>query len=125
MNLRASAPGEYGQSRVVSAPVLFSTPTVDLEPLAVGDVVIRVWVEVVTAFNAVTTNTVSVGDGTTAGKYINAQTVAAAGTFPAGGAGQFAAETAARVLRATYAQTGAAATAGAARVYALVTNLPE
>lgn len=122
--LRESAPGEYGGLRLVSAAVAFNTPTVDLETLAVGDVVIRAWVEVTTAFNAATTNTVSIGDGTTATKYVNAQTVAATGTFPAGGAGQFVRETATGTLRATYSQTGAAATAGAGRVYALVSSAP-
>lgn len=123
-DLRSSAPGEYGSTRLVAVTIPFGSSTVDLETLAVGDVVIQCWAEVVTAFNAATTNVLTVGDGTTADKYLAAADVTegAAGVYPAGGKGPFAAEIAAGTLRATYAQTGAAATAGSARVYALVTS---
>jgi hypothetical protein len=125
-DLRTSAPGEYGQLRLVSAALTFSTPTVDLETLAAGDVVVQAWVQVTTAFNAATTNVITLGDGTTADKYLAAADVTEGSTnvSPTGGKGPFAAETGAGTLRATYAQTGTAATTGAARVYALVTSVP-
>jgi hypothetical protein len=125
-DLRSSAPGEYGGLRLVSAAVTFATPTVDLESLEAGDVVVRAWAEVSTVFNAATTNVLTLGNGVTAGKFLAAADVneAATGVSPAGGVGPFAAETVAGTLRATYTQTGTAATAGAARVYALVTSAP-
>lgn len=125
-NVRAGAPGEYGQLRLVSATILFSQSTVDLESLAVGDVVVQAWAEVTTAFNAGTTNVLTLGNGVTANKFLAAGDVTegSTGVTPAGGAGPFTAETVAGTLRATYAQTGTAATTGAARVYALVSSVP-
>lgn len=125
-DVRASAPGEYGGLRLVSGTVTFTTPTVDLETLAVGDVVFRAWAQVTTAFNALTTNVVTLGNGVTVDKFLAAADVneAAAGVSPAGGVGPFTAETVAGTLRVTYAQTGTAATAGSARVYVLVTSAP-
>lgn len=125
-SLRASAPGEYGGLRLVSAEITFEDSTVDLEGLAVGDVVVQAWAEVATVFNAATTNVITLGNGVTADKFLAAADVAegSTGVTPAGGKGPFAAETAAGTLRATYTQTGTAATAGDARVYALVTSAP-
>jgi hypothetical protein len=122
--LRESAAGEYGAVRLVAATIPFGSSTVDLETLAVGDVVIRCWAQVVTAFNAGTTNVLTVGDGTTANKYLAAGNITPAtpAVYPTGGLGPFAAETAAGTLRVTYAQTGTAATTGSARVYAQVTD---
>jgi hypothetical protein len=123
-DLRSSAPGEFGATRLVAATIPFGSSTVDLDTLAVGDVVIKCWAQVVTAFNAGTTNVLTVGDGTTANKYLAAADVTEGtpGVYPTGGAGPFAAEAAAGTLRATYAQTGTAATTGSARVYALITS---
>jgi len=123
-DLRSSAPGEFGATRLVAATIPFGSSTVDLDTLAIGDVVISCWAQVVTAFNAGTTNVLTVGDGTTANKYLAAADVTEGtpGVYPTGGAGPFAAETAAGTLRVTYAQTGTAATTGSARVYALVTS---
>lgn len=125
-DIRSSAPGSYGALRLVSGEIVFGDDTVELEDLAVGDVVIRAWAEVTEAFNAGTTNVLTLGDGTTADKYLDAADVTEAtpAVYPAGGAGPFAAETAAGALTATYAQTGTAATTGAATIYALVTNAP-
>lgn len=124
--LRESAPGEYGSLRLVSGAVVFGSTTVDLESLAVGDCVVQVWADVTTVFNAGTTNVLTVGDGTTANKYLAAADVTegSTGVTPVGGKGPFPAETAAGTLRATYTQTGTAATTGAARVYALVSSAP-
>lgn len=126
-DLRSSAPGAYGALRLVSGLVNFGDATVDLETLAVGDVVVRCWAEVLTAFNAGTTNVLTLGNGVTANKFLAAADVAEGtpGVSPAGGVGPFAAETVAGTLRATFTQTGTAATAGQARVYALVTSVPE
>lgn len=124
MTLRESAPGEFGALRLVSVAHLFSqaTATVD-DTLAIGDVVVRLWFEVITAYNAGTTNVITVGDGTTANKYLTSSDVTE-GTPGAYAAGPFKAETAAGALKVTYAQTGTAATTGAGRLYALVTSVP-
>jgi hypothetical protein len=126
-SLRASAPGEFASLRLVSAAHAFGSATVDLDTLAVGDVVIRIWFEVTTVYNAGTTNVITAGDGTTANKYLTSSDVTegTVGVYPAGGAGPFKAETAAGTLRVTYAQTGTAATTGAGRCYALISSLPE
>lgn len=126
-DIRSSAPGEYGQLRLVSASIGHTSgATADLESLAAGDVVVKVWAEVTQVFNAGTTNVLVVGDGTTANKYLAAGDVAegSTGVTPAGAAGPFAAESAAGTLRVTFTSTGTAATTGAARVYALVTSAP-
>lgn len=122
--LRGSAPGEYGSLRLVAGTIGFGNSTVVLESLAAGDVIVRCWAQVVTAFNAGTTNVLTLGDGTTGNKYLAASDVTEGtpGVYPTGGIGPFAAETAAGSLTATYAQTGTAATTGSARVYALVTS---
>jgi hypothetical protein len=104
--------------------VVFGSTTVALDTLAAGDVVVQAWAEVVTAFNAATTNVITLGDGTTANKYLTSTdiTEGTPGVYPTGGKGPFAAETAAGTLTATYTQTGTAATTGAARVYALIAS---
>lgn len=125
-DLRSSAPGEFGGLRLASAAVGFGDTTVKLDDLAAGDVVIQAWTQVITAFNAGTTNVLTLGDGVTADKYLATGDVTegTSGVSPAGGKGPFAAETAAGTLTATFQKTGTAATAGAARVYALVTSAP-
>jgi hypothetical protein len=112
--------------RLVSAAHTFASGTVDVDTLAVGDVVIRVWFEVTTVYNAATTNVITLGDGTTGNKYLAAADVTegTVGVYPTGGVGPFKAETVAGTLRVTYTQSGTAATTGAGKVYALITDLP-
>jgi len=87
--------------------------------LPAGAIIIGTDVQVVTAFNAGTTNTLSVGTvGDTGTDIINAQSVSAAGltqnVAPTGAAlGPLAAD---KQVVASYAQTGTAATAGQAIV---------
>lgn len=123
-DLRSSAPGEFGATRLVAGTIPFGTASVALDTLAVGDVVVQVWVEVLTAFNAGTTNVLTVGDGTTGNKYLAAADVTEGtpGVYPTGGKGPFVAETVAGTLTVSFAQTGTAATTGSARAYALVTS---
>lgn len=125
-DLRSSAPGEFGAMRLASAGIVFGQTSVSVDDLAVGDVVVRVWVEVLIAFNAGTTNVVTVDDGNTANKYLGAADVTEAtpAVYPTGGVGPFKAEPTARTLTLKYAQTGTAATTGSARVYALISNVP-
>jgi hypothetical protein len=126
VSFRESAPGNYGATRLVSGTLTFSSTTVDLETLAAGDVVVQCWCEVTTAFNAASTNVIIVGNGVTTDKFLAAADVTEGtpGVYPTGGKGPYTAETVAGTLRAGYTQSGTAANTGAAKVYALVTNLP-
>lgn len=88
--------------------------------LPAGAVVLDVLVQVTTAFDATTTNTLSVGSSGTANLFMDALDVSATGmkdellnTTPVCPAARL---TAATVVYATYAQSGTAATAGSARV---------
>lgn len=123
-DLRSSAPGEFGALRLAAVTIAFGDSTKTLDSLAVGDVVVQCWAEVLTAFNAGTTNVLTLGDGTTANKYLTSSDVTEGtpGVYPSGGKGPFAAEAAAGTLTATFAQTGTAATTGSARVYALISS---
>lgn len=125
-DLRSSAPGEFSNLRTVSAGHVFGQSTVTVDTLAVGDVVVSVWFQVLTAYNAGTTNVITVGDGTTGNKYLAAADVTEGtpGVYPATVKQAFAAETVAGTLTITYAQTGTAATTGAGRVYAVIANAP-
>lgn len=127
-DVRSSAPGEFGGVRLVAASVPFGTSgvTVAVDTLAVGDAIVQMWFEVLTAYNAVTTNVITVGDGTTANKYLTSSDVTEGtpGVYPTGGKGPFAAETVAGTLTVTYTQTGTVATTGNGKCYALITSLP-
>lgn len=126
LTLRGVSTGEASNLRTVSKAIAFGDTTVDLDTLAVGDVVVNVWADVTEVFDAGTTNVITVGDGTTANKYLASGDVdeGSTGVTPAGGKGPFPAETAAGTLRATYAKTGTAPTTGAARIYAMIANAP-
>lgn len=127
--LRASAPGEFGATRLVAGTINFNSAggAVTLDSLAIGDVVVQCWAQVLTAFNAGTTNVLVVGNSATADKFLAAADVTEGtpGVYPTGGKGPYTAETAAGSLIAAYSQTGTAATTGSAKVYALITSIPE
>ena len=83
-----------------------------------GATILRTTVNATTAFNAGTTNTVSIGDNASSyNDMMNAQTVTSAGSFQStiGGWGTAATNLAAGDVRPylIYAQTGGSATAGA------------
>lgn len=87
----------------------------DVLVLPAGAQVTKAWVLVTTAYNSATTATLAVGDTTLATRYgtgIDLKTVGLKALTPTGliNAGKSA-------VVATFAQTGAAATAGAARIY--------
>lgn len=89
--------------------------TVSLGKIPAGAEVIESTVQVVTAFNAATTNVLVVGDATTADLFV------AAGDVNEGAAGttvvaKYAALTAEKEVLAKYTQTGGAATTGQARI---------
>ncbi|WP_316219387.1 hypothetical protein [Bradyrhizobium sp. SZCCHNR2026] len=90
-----------------------------------GAVILRATATVTSAFNAATTNTLSVGtagDSTT--NIVNAQTVGAVGQFAAAPTGAALGPlTADKQVQVTYTQAGAAATAGAA--YVVIEYVPD
>ena len=101
-----------------------ATGAVKLEnALPKGVKLTRVVVDVKTAFNAATTNTLKVGSKTTADKF------AGTGDSTLGTAGQYIKQSFKDVadadceVYATYAQSGAAATAGVAEIYAYVVKV--
>ncbi len=127
MTFREAVPGESSNLRLVSAEIAFDVAspfTVDVDSLAVGDVVILAWAEVLEAFDAGTTNVLVLGT-TADDDHFLAAGDAAEGTPGASAAkGPVAAEATATTLKAKFTQTGTAAEAGLARVYALIANAP-
>jgi hypothetical protein len=123
-DLRSSAPGEFGALRLVAGTINFGTASVTLDTLAAGDVVINCWAQVLTAFNAGTTNVLIAGNGVTTDKFLAAADVTEGtpGVYPTGGKGPYTAETVAGSLVVAYSQTGTAASTGSARVYALISS---
>lgn len=116
-----SAPGNFDRSTIVAQEVLFSqgAAAVDITSLPAGSVVMRAWADVLTVFNAATTNVIEVGTDADIARFLAAADVneAALGVTPVAGKGPFPAETADRTLRCRYTQTGGAATTGRAMVY--------
>ena len=109
-------------TRLVRGTITKSNSTVTIGGLKAGDVVLSCWVEVTTAFNAGTTNVLTVGTAGVDNKFLGASDVTEGtpGVYPTGGKGPFAAETAAGAVIAKFVQTGTAATTGSAVVYAQI-----
>lgn len=127
MTFQQAAPGEYGNLRLASADIAFgiaSPFTEKLDDLAVGDVVVLAWAEVLTAFNAGTTNVLVLGNTADDDHYLAAGDVAEGTPGASAAKGPFAAEAVATELKAKFTQTGTAATTGTARLYALISNAP-
>lgn len=122
MTFRGAVAGDQHAEGIASALINFNiaTPfTVDIVTIPAGAAVKRAWAEILTAFNAATTNVVFCGHAADDDAYLTTADVVEGtpGVSPAGGKGPFAAETAERIIQAKYTQTGTAATAGQARVY--------
>lgn len=125
--LLGSTSGEVGTLRVVAGTINFNTAggTVDLDTLDAGEVVVDARVEVLTAFNAATTNVLTVGNGVVSTKFVGTSDVTEGTPGAYKAAGPYTAETVAGAVRVTYTQTGTAATTGSAKVYVTVCSLPE
>lgn len=116
---------EKANRRLVRAVVTKDSTTVTLGQLKAGEIVRKVWCEVTQAFNAGTTNVLTLGITGTTNKYLDASAITEAtpAVYPTGGAGPFAAEAAATALIATYAKTGTAPTTGRAVFYAEIVEV--
>jgi hypothetical protein len=108
---------------VVKLAHVFGTASAVVTALNVGDVVIKSWFQVTTAYNAGTTNVITAGNTASASKFLAAAdiTEATPAVYPATDAlPPGTAETVASNLVLAYAQTGTAATTGAGTFYATI-----
>lgn len=94
-----------------------STVTFDAQ-VPSGSMIVGAYVDVTTLFNAGTTNVLTLGDGTTADRFLGASDVTegTAGAYTKALADVVTSDTS---IVATYAQTGTAATTGAADIVLL------
>ena len=110
-----------GMLSAVTTTVAFSNSTaVTIATIPAGAQIVNVHIDVTTAFNAATTNTVTVGTSASAAAYVTSTSVGAAGRASVATTGVYSAwaNTGSSDVSATitFSQTGTAATAGAARV---------
>lgn len=98
-------------------PADFATAAaINIAALPQGATITHAWIDVKVPFNSATTATLSVGDAASATRYGSAVDIRTAGRKALANATGFT-TTEAGQLVVTFAQTGAAATAGQARVY--------
>ena len=109
--------GNAGALSITEAEILFSDAQQDVVDVPAGAVITRVWAEVLQAFNAGMTNVLTLGITGQVDRYMAAGDINEAAIGVSAARGPFAAEGAAVAVRAFYAQTGAAATAGRARLF--------
>jgi hypothetical protein len=110
-----------GVLSAITTTIAFSdTAAVSIGTLPANAQIVNVHIDVTTAFNAGTTNTVTVGKTGTAAAYVTSTSVGSAGRASVATTGVYSAwaDTGSAELDATvtFSQTGTAATAGAARV---------
>jgi hypothetical protein len=110
--------GNAGAPSIAQAEILFSDTEQAVVDLPIGAQILRVFVQVITAFNAGTTNVLTVGITGTGDKYLAAAdiTEATPGVYPAAYKAPPVEVAAAETVKAFYAQTGTAATTGRAKV---------
>jgi len=112
-----------GASSVAEAEITFAAAAarVLIAKLPIGAVITRAWVEVLTAFNAGTTNLVTVGHGAvgagTADDIVDTVTEGTPGVYPGVAGIPMAAETAEKEVYVYYTPTGTAPTTGKARAF--------
>lgn len=89
---------------------------INIAGLPQGATITHAWIDVKVPFNSATTATLSVGDAGSATRYGSAIDIKTTGRKALANATGFTTSAAGQLV-ATFAQTGAAATAGQARVY--------
>ena len=111
-----------GQLSAITATIAYTdTGAVTIGTLPAGAQIVDVNIDVTTAFNAATTNTVTVGKTGSAAAFVTATSVGTAGRASVATTGVYSAwanvgTSDVDYATVTYSQTGTAATAGAARV---------
>ena len=110
-----------GMLSAVTTTIAYTNATaVTIATIPAGAQIVDINIDVTTAFNAGTTNTVTVGTSASAAAYVTSTSVGSAGRASVATTGVYSAwaNTGSSDLSATitYSQTGTAASAGAARV---------
>lgn len=111
-----------GQLSAITTIIAYTnTSAVTIGTIPAGAQIIDINIDVTTAFNAGTTNTVTVGKTGSAAAYVTATSVGSAGRASVATTGVYSAwanvgSTDVDYATVTFSQTGTAATAGAARV---------
>ena len=110
-----------GMLSAVTTTFAYTNATaVTIATIPAGAQIVDINIDVTTAFNAATTNTVTVGTSSSAAAYVTATSVTSLGRSSVATTGVYSAwantGTSDVVATITYSQTGTAATAGAARV---------
>ena len=111
-----------GQLSAITATIAYTdTAAVTIGTLPAGAQIVNVNIDVTTAFNAGTTNTVTVGKTGSAAAFVAATSVGSAGRASVATTGVYSAwanvgTSDVDYATVTFSQTGAAASAGAARV---------
>lgn len=109
-----------GVVSAITATIAYTDSTVTIATLPANSQIVSIHVDVTTAFNAATTNNITVGKNGSAAAYVTATSVGTLGRASLATTGVYSAwadtGNSEVVVTASYSQTGAAATAGAARV---------
>jgi hypothetical protein len=110
-----------GMLSAVTTTIAYTNSTaVAIATIPAGAQIIDINIDVTTAFNAATTNTVTVGTSASAAAYVASTSVGSTGRASVATTGVYSAwgntGTSDLVATITYSQTGTAASAGAARV---------
>ena len=110
-----------GMLSAVTTTIAYTNATaVTIATIPAGAQIVDINIDVTTAFNAATTNTVTVGTSASAAAYVTSTSVGSLGRASVASTGVYSAwaNTGTSDVSATitYSQTGTAATAGAARV---------
>ena len=108
-------------SAVTTTIAYTDTSAVTIATLPANAQIVDIFIDVTTAFNAGTTNTVTVGKTGSAAAYVTATSVGSAGRASVASTGVYSAwadvgNSDVNYATVTYSQTGTAASAGAARV---------
>jgi hypothetical protein len=107
-------------SAVTTTLAYTNASAVTIATIPAGAQIVDINIDVTTAFNAGTTNTVTVGTSSSAAAYVASTSVGSAGRASVATTGVYSAwantGTSDVVATITYSQTGTAASAGAARV---------
>lgn len=120
---RSFAPGSIGVVNVVAAEIDFSAAAARqlLEQLPIGAVIKRCWIEVITAFNAGTSNLLTMGSGAigagTADDYVDTVTEGTPGVYQGVVTAPIAALAVATDVYVYYTPGDTAATTGKAIAY--------
>lgn len=110
-----------GMLSAITTTIAYSNSSaVEIGTLPANSQIVDINIDVTTAFNAATTNTVTVGKTGSANAFVTATSVGSAGRASVASTGTYSAwaDTGSSEVTATvtYSQTGTAASAGAARV---------